>query len=927
MTPLEIDKINFSWSEGVCIHSMKLYPELATDQPFIDLEKINVCIYFLSLFPFNPQIILNLQNIKVNYVRYTKHTNTLSNWLERFKHNHNNSHIDHPKTSPKKPFHLNFDIKTALSITGLSIDYQDHLLKKHILLTNTNLIITSSSMFKHPIKILLQSLVDIDHKGRFPLKFGLKIGNLFYDKNIKLENGFLSIAQNSKINWQGTIRSNLFSDLTIGPLVVDFNEMYPKIQGLLPIKLLSHSDKLPVVKVNQLQLKTNPKTKENCIEVHQGSVYSDHLTYKNNQLQLCAKKMTLNIPEVIMTQKSSRWALFCNDLSLNIPYIEFTHKKTGTINERLRLKVSIDQMEGNPKDIKESHISGLNVSFQLGEALIANIKNIDMKNKHVDIIGNASVDLTHFSNMTPIFLKNNDFKMKGQTEISLHVKGCLPEKNELKKIHELQDLNMKKNLPFLEKAKLEIGLKNFFLELKPELNFKVGPVSTSRAFSYDYLKKHGTGNLSAHFIVNNFDNILKLKQNKSLNADIQIRASHKDLKKMQFSQDLFIKNWGLKHTLKANVSGFHRLLGKNVPIKFPHVFHYLGGSIDSHLILNDVSVFETFMPGLQLKGSLNIGSHVNVIPKNRVNIKFHAYTDGIDLQHDQKMRIKRFKADLDLNKTFHINLHKSPKKKFIKTHKYLSSEVMNTSKTPSSIVNTYPAANNRFIGQFQKTYAGTPSFSFRSLHLNSAPLPIEMDHAVIFFELNHGLPHLERVQFEIWGGTVIAASMLIKKENKHFVRFQISFSGIDFNKILKNADHDLGTESEINGQLFTVIPITSKLKNLLSGLDFRLRFNRIGRLALERLLYALDPYENNEIIVSQRNLLKTGSPIWIEIVVRDGNLSMSGEISVAGLRLNLPTLKRFTITGISGLERFEPKQLGFESAYKTILYFILEERL
>jgi hypothetical protein len=926
MTPLEIEKINFSWSEGVCIHSIKLYPEFSADQPFIRLEKINVHIPIYSLFKRKPMIILNLKNINVQYTRYSEKKNTLSNWLERLNQNQNQKkqHIHHPKSTPKKSFSLPFDIQSNVSITGLFIDYQDHLLKKQISLTHTNLDITTDSIRTRPINIQLQSNIEIDHKGGFPFEFGLNIGNILQnDKNITLEKGFLFIAQNSKINWQGAVNKNLYSDLKIGPVVIDCDEIYPKIQAFLPITFLSKSDKMPVIKINQLFLKTNPSTKENYIQVIQGSVGSDYLSYENNQLQLCSKKMLLNIPEFTLTQKSSTWMdIVFKNLSLNIPTIEFTHDKLGTITDSFRLSVSVERMGVNMKDILSSYISGTGVSFQLGDVLNFHTENIDMKNQHVDFVGKAIIDLTNLSNKGLLFLKQNDIKMNGQTEISLHIKGALPKKDQKIIIPELSDLNMQKNIPFLEQAKLAIALKKVSLERKPqnESGFEIGPLSTKKVLSYLYRKKHGTGNLSAHLMVENLDKILKIKQNKPLDADIRITASHKDLKKLRISQDVFIKNWGLKHTVKADISGLHRVIGVKEQLRIPDLVRYLGGSIKNNFILTDVSKLESFISGLQLKGALNIGSNIYLIPKKKVNIKLFSNTDGIDVHLDQRLDINEFKAALDLNKTFHLApSHQTPKKQFMKTRRYLSSEVMNTSNARSNILNSQPERNNRFFGQFQKVYGDKPSLSFRSLHLKTDFLPIEMNDAAIYFDLIDGMPHLERFQFEIWEGTVITSAMVIKQENKDVVRFQMNFSGIDFNKILKNEGHDFGTDSEINGQLFTMIPMTFQLKEVLSGLDFRLRFNHIGRLALERLLYSLDPYENNEVIVSQRTLLKTGSPIWIEIVIRDGNLSLTGEFIVAGLRINLPALKRFKITGISGLEHFEQKQIGFESAYKTIL--------
>ena len=926
-TPLEINKIHFSWSEGVSFDSAILFPEFPSDTPFIIIEKTVARIRFISFFEFKPEVMINLHGIKVNFIRYSDQTNNLSNWLERLNQNQNKENIDHSKKKQNKSFVLPFDIKCFLSITGLAIDYQDHLLKKKIAIKDTQLILTSNSILKSAINIQTQSHIDIDHRGCFPLKFSLSVSNLFNkDKRIKIDAGSLFIAQNSKIRWKGEMDKDLSSaDIEIGPFVIDCGEIYPKVNSLLPGNALFEADVMPVIKVNRLLLTRDPNNNENRIKVIHARVNSNQFSYKNDQQQLLAQKIALKIPELIVSQKSSMiMDIILKELSLNIPDIEFTHKELGTINESLSLTACINRMCVNKKDLKSSHISGTNVSFQIGNALRIKTDTLDVKNKYMNFIGKATIDLAELSKRLPLFMKKNEIKINGQTELSLHIKGCLPEKNEIEKIPKLSDLNMKKDLPFLDSAELKMGLNKVTFEYKPEKqkDFFLGPVSTRNALRYHYNKKQGTGNISTRLLVKKLDKTFNIKQDKPLEAEIDITARHTDSKKLKLSQEVCIKNWGLKNKIIAQISGLHQFIGEDIQSKVPFWFDYLGGSISNKLSLTDLSKLESLVPGVELKGAINIGSNIDLIPKKRIDVKLFSQTDGIDFSLDQRIGVHQFKAALDLNKTFHIvNSTESEKTPELQEKKYLSLEVMKTSNKSLYVSKTQHPINDRYIGPLQKAHRGQPTFSFRTLQIKTGPLPIEVNHAAIDFGLIDGIPHLESVQFEIWEGTVIASATLIKNENNDCVRFQIDFSGIDFNRILKNEYRDFGNDSEINGQLFTIFPITSHFQEVLNGLDFRLRFSHIGRLALERLLYALDPYENNEVIISQRKLLKTGSPIWIELIVRDGNLSLTGKLSVGGLIINLPPLKRFTVTGISGLETIEKKFIRFEPAFKTIFNY------
>ena len=67
----------------------------------------------------------------------------------------------------------------------------------------------------------------------------------------------------------------------------------------------------------------------------------------------------------------------------------------------------------------------------------------------------------------------------------------------------------------------------------------------------------------------------------------------------------------------------------------------------------------------------------------------------------------------------------------------------------------------------------------------------------------------------------------------------------------------------------------------------------------------MDPYENNEMIRKQRNLLSQGTPLWITIEIRSGNLSLTGEVLVKGARITLPTIQRLNITALPLQKRLE----------------------
>ena len=94
------------------------------------------------------------------------------------------------------------------------------------------------------------------------------------------------------------------------------------------------------------------------------------------------------------------------------------------------------------------------------------------------------------------------------------------------------------------------------------------------------------------------------------------------------------------------------------------------------------------------------------------------------------------------------------------------------------------------------------------------------------------------------------------------------------------------------------MPISQDPDQALDNLDLILRLTHIGSRTLERFLYAMDPYESNEAISKQRNILGQGTPRWIYLEIRHGNLSIKGEVEVRGMSVQLPPIERFNITAL-----------------------------
>jgi hypothetical protein len=183
-----------------------------------------------------------------------------------------------------------------------------------------------------------------------------------------------------------------------------------------------------------------------------------------------------------------------------------------------------------------------------------------------------------------------------------------------------------------------------------------------------------------------------------------------------------------------------------------------------------------------------------------------------------------------------------------------------------------------------------------------------MTHTVLDFSLEEGLPSIDFFQADMMGGTVRGSLSIKRRNGAFFADFRSAFSGLNAQRLVPGPLSDpRDEEAEVSGMLSAALPLSTSMDRLLQDVEFGLEITRIGSRALERMLYAVDPYESNESIVQQRKLLRMGSVKWVAASVKDGMLSASGQVDVKGVKLELPRLERLNVASLPGLGGFEKR--------------------
>lgn len=191
---------------------------------------------------------------------------------------------------------------------------------------------------------------------------------------------------------------------------------------------------------------------------------------------------------------------------------------------------------------------------------------------------------------------------------------------------------------------------------------------------------------------------------------------------------------------------------------------------------------------------------------------------------------------------------------------------------------------------------GGGSLGFSQLRLKSGALPLSVHDVSLRLDTGGPLPALRMFRAGLLGGNIQGSALVRGARGSYTMEADLAFTGIDPSRLFPaKAGRDLGDQAETAGRVSLSVPLTHDPEALLQRLSLRADITKIGPRTLERMLYALDPDEQNETIVQQRRLMDIGYPRFVRLGMAYGNLNLSGEVEVKGFRLELPKIDRLPV--------------------------------
>lgn len=602
--------------------------------------------------------------------------------------------------------------------------------------------------------------------------------------------------------------------------------------------------------------------------------------------------------------------LAIKDLKIKLPSLVIENSRYGPFKTDAQLSCSIDKIELLETEPLNADVKGIKANLSVDNILVADIE-ADAENMAATLLktkGKVFIDMTPLSEKL-IARFYDKIRLTGRTKLNWDFAGRLPHKQEIAKLASLT-INFKDDLGFVDRFAAGCKLQDVGVDLtvSESNHLKIKSISTGSPLSYSLDNKTGKGKFDGKIFLRGIDKVpFNIIADKHLNADILVSGAHDYLESATYSQVAQLKPANIKHTFDLSLSGLDRIFKRNLKMPLPLWLKYIGATARGTLNVAEETNLTGFAESLDFDGRVETGLELTLVPDENIKLKAWALSPAMNVKLGKLFSVKSLKTNLNLKKDYRITVEdeiKAEQSKIVP----LSVRVLKVEPEPiagSSIAFTAEdAAVTKFTGALQNRFSAQHAIAFKSAYMGFGPLPLSVDHAVIDFDLNKGLPASDYFKVELLGGTVIGSVAVLQENDLFFLQTQLAFSGLNTEKIYAPDNAKDNDDSELSGQLWTLIPLSSRMSTLLQQFQMDLNLSRIGTRSLERFLYALDPSESNEAIVSQRQLLRLGSPRWINVYVKDGSLSMEGEVDAQGVAVAIPGLRRLNVANVTGLDNY-----------------------
>ena len=559
------------------------------------------------------------------------------------------------------------------------------------------------------------------------------------------------------------------------------------------------------------------------------------------------------------------------------------------------LRLDVEHMEADMRsgDFLELHVQG--AAFDSG-----------MKAFRTE--GNISVDIGQAFQLTPAAL-TPEGRLTGRVETQWQLQGRRPTDKEIAGLTD-STLSFEKRLQhggFLEKLDLKTQFKNMAVALPLDSGETLSVQGIHSVSPFKINTANGLKSISIRGELK-VDKIKALpllgKLKAPLSAGLSFNAVGRDLNSLELRETLQLAPLAVEQTLELSLNKLNHLLRQKDNPDLSTLLKLLEARIKAGIIINTGPKLAPFTQGLALEGPLKGRLALQLRGGKSVSVKTYLESDGVNAALPSKFTIDNLETHLQFEKTYGLAFGplKTENKKPIKALSLTVLQPRKSLHSKSLIKNPF---SQRLVEDLRGRLSKKPTLSFTKARLENGPFPILLKNARMQMRFSQSLPSIDYFQMDIMGGTLLGDLRILEHHDRYHLQMNGAFSGLDANRLLQRGNTGslrnqkaINEDTQISGRMSLQIPIAANARTVMDNLDAVFRLTHIGAKTLERLLYAMDPHENNESIAQQRALLKKGTPRWIEVVIKNGNLSLTGEVAVGGTNIRLPAIKRLNMASL-----------------------------
>ncbi len=752
------------------------------------------------------------------------------------------------------------------------------------------------------------------------------------DKAVTLAGGEIRFMEHCGLFWEGRIKmeekAGADVNLTLRRVNFDLNEIQRLAKRFIPKDIhvtgLNNAGR-PDFAINEIHLVGMLPKGEARLSIKDLDVNISSLDLALSERTLKVKDLTLQIPETTVQLKKLFPQVLEMRAELGVKKVGLSGKQSFFLEDGLTLKGHMKEVRLNQRNPLMLDVGGLEADIQSGDLLTLHLMGaaVDSGIKEFQMEGRLGVDLKQVMDLTPAALKpKGDFT--GRVETEWRLQGRRPDATELAGLTD-NGLPLEKRLQqmaFLEKLNLKTQFINMGITLPLKSGETLSVLSIHSPSPFEISLLDGMKSVLFEGKIN-LDKIQALpalgKLKPPQSAVFSVKGVGRDLNSLELWETFTVTPLAMEQTLELSLNKLNRLLRKKEKPDLTAILKLMEAKIQAGVSINSGPGLAPFSKGLTLKGPLKGRLELELRGGKTISAQTFLESEGLNVTLGPKFTLNNLKTHLQLEKTYDLAF--GPPIVSRENTKALSRTVLQPGITSRPDLGFNNSLSQRLVEDLRGRLSRKPSLSFDSAWLASGPFPMEINNAQLQMRLNPSLPSVDYFQMDIMGGTLLGELGIYERNDLYFLHMDGAFSGLDVETRHVETRHALslrgrdsedlpnqkagGEDTRISGQLSLEMPMDPNTRTVMNNVDAVFRLTHIGPRTLERLLYAMDPHENNESIVKQRALLRKGTPRWIEVAIRHGNLSLTGDVTVGGSTIHLPPIKRLNVTALPIQKRIQ----------------------